>query len=76
MKLRKQEGKYMATVRVGDKGQIVIPKDARDMFQIQPGDTLVLLADVKRGIALVRYDKCSKMFSDILGTPDDGDAEP
>ena len=37
-----------------EKGQIVIPKAARDMFNIKPGDTLLLLADDKRGIAIVR----------------------
>ena len=39
---------YMASVRLGPKGQIVIPKDAREMFGLEPGDTLVLLADKKR----------------------------
>lgn len=48
--------KYASTVRVGEKGQIVIPKGARDLFGIKPGDTLLLLADVKRGIAIVRPD--------------------
>lgn len=50
------EGKYASTVRVGEKGQIVIPKRARDLFGIKPGDTLLLLADVERGIAIVRPD--------------------
>ena len=36
---------YMASVRLGPKGQIVIPKDAREMFGLEPGDQLVLLAD-------------------------------
>lgn len=47
-----QEGKYAGTVTVGTKGQIVIPKEARDMFGIKPGDTLILLADRERGIAI------------------------
>ena len=53
MALQFPKGYYMATVKVGDKGQIVIPKDAREMFHIQPGDTLLLMADQNRGIALV-----------------------
>ena len=47
------EGKFMATVKVGEKGQIVIPKGARELFDIQPGDNLILLADVGQGIAIV-----------------------
>lgn len=50
--MEKLEGKYAGTVTVGTKGQIVIPKEAREMFGIKPGDTLILLADVERGIAI------------------------
>ena len=46
------KGKYAWTVTVGDKGQIVIPKQARDVFGIKPGDTLVVLGDEKRGLAI------------------------
>lgn len=45
-------GKYAWTVKVGEKGQFVIPKEARDLFGIQPGDTLILLGDAERGIAI------------------------
>lgn len=51
------KGKYMCTVKVGEKGQIVIPKPARDMFGIQPGDSLLLLADEEQGIGIVRPDE-------------------
>ena len=51
------KGKYMCTVKVGEKGQIVIPKPARDMFGIQPGDSLLLFADEVRGIGIVRPDE-------------------
>jgi len=50
------EGRFISTVKVGEKGQIVIPKGARDLFGIKPGDTLLLLADVDRGIAIVKND--------------------
>lgn len=43
----------MSVVKVGEKGQIVIPKDIRDMFNIKPRDTLLVLADKERGIAIV-----------------------
>lgn len=46
------DDKFMSTVRLGPKGQIVIPKEVREMFGLQPGDSLVLLADRQRGIAL------------------------
>ena len=49
--MKAPEGKYAWTATVGEKGQIVIPKQARDIFGIKPGDTLLLLGDDKRGIA-------------------------
>ena len=44
--------KLAASAKVGEKGQIVIPKEMREMFSIKPGDTIILLADEKRGIAI------------------------
>lgn len=46
------EGKYMATVKIGPKGQIVIPKEVRDMFSLEPGDSVLLMADKGQGIAI------------------------
>ncbi|MBQ7637754.1 MAG: AbrB/MazE/SpoVT family DNA-binding domain-containing protein [Clostridia bacterium] len=45
-------GKYAWSAKVGEKGQIVIPKQAREVFGIEPGDTLILLGDINRGIAI------------------------
>lgn len=60
MSMKMPKGKYMATVKVGEKGQIVIPKGARELFGIEPGDTLLLMADVKQGIAIVQNDAYMK----------------
>ena len=61
------QGRYMSTVKVGPKGQIVIPKEVRDMFAIQPGDSLLLLADKKQGIALQHLSVFSKIADAIFG---------
>ena len=53
MALQYPKGKFISIVKVGDKSQIVIPKGARELFGIQPGDQLLLMADKKRGIALI-----------------------
>ena len=53
MALQYPKGKFLSIGKVGDKGQIVIPKGARELFGIQPGDQLLLMADKKRGIALI-----------------------
>lgn len=50
--MKKPKEKYAWTATVGEKGQIVIPKQARDIFDIHPGDTLVILGDEKRGLAI------------------------
>lgn len=52
--MKKPAGKYAWTATVGEKGQVVIPKQARELFGIEPGDTLLLLGDEKQGIAIPR----------------------
>ena len=52
--MQEKDGKYIfGVVKVGDKGQIVIPKDARKIYGIQPGDALIVLGDQK-GMALLK----------------------
>lgn len=67
MKKKEESGRYyMSSVKIGPKGQIVIPKEARDMFGFQPGDTVVLLADKKRGIALQSFDELHPYLKKIF----------
>lgn len=56
------KGKYAWTATVGEKGQIVIPKQARDIFGIKPGDTLLLLGDETRGIAIPPKGAFAELF--------------
>ena len=56
------DGKYAWTATVGEKGQIVIPKQAREVFGIKPGDTLLLLGDETRGIAIPPKDAFAELF--------------
>lgn len=46
--------RMIGTAKVGDRGQIVIPKEAREMFQIKPGDTLLILGDKETGLIISR----------------------
>ena len=61
------KNKYVGISRVGEKGQIVIPKDVRVMFDIHAGDSIVVLADVEKGIALVKTEAIEEMTDSILG---------
>lgn len=60
------EGKYAWTVKVGEKGQFVIPKEARKIFNIKPGDTLIVLADEKQGIAIPPPDMFTQLAKAIF----------
>ena len=60
--------KCIGIATVGTKGQIVIPQNVREMFGINPGDAVIVLADKKRGIALMK----SEFIEDIAGKAFDG----
>ena len=59
------KNKYIGICKVGEKGQIVIPKEARSMFDIKAGDSIVVLCDKKKGMALVKSDVIDA-FSDKI----------
>ncbi len=61
------KGKHIfGTVKVGEKGQIVIPKEARKIFDIKPGDSLLVLGDEEQGIAIVKCDELYQFAKDIF----------
>jgi len=63
------DGKYAWMVKIGEKGQFVIPKDARDLFGLQPGSEILVLGDEKRGIAILpkemQQEYIKRIFSEI-----------
>ena len=61
-----EKGKYVGICKVGEKGQIVIPVEARKMFDINPGDSIIVLCDEKKGMALVKSDVIEDIAADIL----------
>lgn len=67
----KPKGKFAWTVTVGEKGQIVIPKQAREVFGIQPGDTLVMLGDTKRGLAIPPKEMFNMFSHAVFETEED-----
>ena len=62
-----RNGKYAWTVTVGEKGQIVIPKQAREVFGIRPGDALLLLGDIDRGLAIPPKSSLNQLSALLFG---------
>ena len=65
MSKKQQEG-FISMVKLGPKGQIVIPKEARKMFGIEAGDSIVVLCDKDRGMALVKVDAIQEFTDEIM----------
>ena len=71
-----EKGKYIyGIVTVGERGQIVIPKEARDQFDIKPGDKLVVAGDIRKGIAIVKAGVLKELALKILGAVSEEDRE-
>lgn len=56
-----QKDRFIVSTKVGSKGQIVIPIEARKMFNINPGDTVMVLGDKKRGLAIMKDEEFYKV---------------
>jgi AbrB family looped-hinge helix DNA binding protein len=64
------------TVKVGERGQIVIPKEAREVFKINPGDTLIVMGDLNKGIAIAKVEALKGFAMKILAAPEEAPLEP
>ncbi len=60
------DDKFIVSVKVGPKGQITVPIQARKMFDIKEGDTLMVMGDASRGIALVKSDEFYKLMGGVF----------
>jgi len=58
---------FMNTVKIGPKGQIVIPKEVREMLGVEPGDSVLLMADSTRGVALQKPSLAMAMAKQLMG---------
>ena len=65
------EDKYAWMVKIGEKGQFVIPKEARELFDLQPGDEILVLGDKEKGIGILpkikQQDIIKQIFIDVDG---------
>lgn len=70
------KGKFLyGVVTVGERGQMVIPKEARDQFDIKPGDRLLVVGDIKRGIGVVKAEAMKEFALRIMGVIGQADKE-
>ncbi len=59
--------KVLGIVKVGEKGQVVIPKEARKMFDIKPGDNLLVVGnELTRNVTLLKFDEIMQLTQEIL----------
>ena len=60
-------GKFAAMVKIGEKGQIVIPKEARELLGVGPGDTVLVLCDREQGLAIPSPERPAAIYEAIFG---------
>ena len=58
--------RVFGTAKVGDRGQIVIPKEARELFNIQPGDTLLIVGEKETGLIISRPELLTNIANQIF----------
>ena len=67
------DGKYAWMVKIGERGQFVIPKEARELFQLLPGDEILVLGDAKQGIAILPKAMQQEYIARILSEMNGGE---
>ena len=60
------DGKYAWMVKIGERGQFVIPKEARELFGLQPGSEILVLGDRERGLAILPREKQAQLVAQIF----------
>ncbi len=63
---KSKQHRVFGTAKVGDRGQIVIPKEARELFGIKPGDTLLILGESETGLIVSRPEVLNDLADEIL----------
>lgn len=63
---KQKSRRVFGTAKVGDRGQIVIPKEARDLFGIKPGDTLLILGETATGLVVSRPETLNTIADELL----------
>lgn len=61
-----KQQRVFGTAKVGERGQIVIPKEARELFGIKPGDTLLILGEAETGLIVSRPELLNDLANEIL----------
>ena len=69
---RQSAQRVFGTAKVGDRGQIVIPKEARELFGIRPGDTLLILGEENKGLIVSRPELLSDLADQIFESEERG----
>ena len=65
---KRKPQRVFGTAKVGDRGQIVIPKEAREFFGIEPGDTLLILGKQETGLIITKPETLSELATQIFQT--------
>ena len=65
------EGKFAWMVKIGEKGQFVIPKQAREIFDLNPGDEIIVLGDKERGIVIPSKEKQKEVVNLLLASTEE-----